>query len=36
MDICITKDIPEELKQLTMQASMATIRIIDFINSHQE
>ena len=36
MEIGTTKDIPDELLQLTIKASNATAKIIDFINSHRE
>lgn len=36
MEIGTTENIPDELLQLAMQASNATVKIIDFINSHKE
>ena len=36
MNIGTTPDIPEELKNLSIQASAATIKIIDYINEHRE
>ena len=36
MNIGTTPDIPEELKNLSIQASAATIKIIDYINQHRE
>ena len=36
MEIGTTKDIPEELKQLSINASSATIKIIDYINKENK
>ncbi|MFT9496354.1 hypothetical protein [Anaerosolibacter sp.] len=36
MEIGTTDNIPEELKQLAINASCATTKIIDYINSHRE
>jgi hypothetical protein len=36
MEIGIMDNIPEELKQLVVNASSATMKIIDYINSHRE
>lgn len=36
MEIGTTDNIPEELKQLAINASSATVKIIDYINSHKE
>lgn len=36
MEIGTTENIPEELRQLSLNASAATVRIIDYINSHKE
>lgn len=35
MEIGITKNIPDELKQLSINASSETMRIIDYINNHK-
>jgi hypothetical protein len=35
-EIGTTKNIPEELKELVIDASAATLRIINWINSHRE
>jgi hypothetical protein len=36
MEIGTTKDIPEDLKKLCINASVATTKIIDYINTHNE
>jgi len=36
MEIGTTKNIPEELRQLSINASAATMKIINYINSHKE
>lgn len=36
MEIGTTQNIPEELKELAIDASAATLRIINYINSHKE
>ena len=35
-EIGMCKDIPEELKEIVLEASRATIKIIDYINNHKE
>jgi hypothetical protein len=35
MEIGITANIPEELKDLAVNASAATIKIIDYVNEHR-
>ena len=36
MEIGTTENIPEELKQLAINASSATMRIINYINNHKD
>lgn len=36
MEIGTMKNLPEELKQLVINASSATMAIIDYINSHRK
>lgn len=36
MEIGTTKNIPEELRELSLNASSATMKIIDYINTHKE
>lgn len=35
MEIGMTENVPEELKQLAINASRDTIKIIDYINNHR-
>jgi hypothetical protein len=36
MEIGTTEDIPEDLKKLCINASVATAKIINYINTHKE
>lgn len=35
MSIGMDENIPEELKQITIEASAATVKIVNYINAHK-